>query len=57
MPMFRYEGWCPSCEIYFTKRRIEKEEGDWETSHMKLEELDQELSKKEIKALWLRMEK
>lgn len=51
-----YRAWCPNCEIYLRKTTQGRNEGKWETSHVKHDELQSELSHQEFLELTLNVE-
>lgn len=51
-----YKAWCPNCEIFLRKRLPSKKEPQWETSPIKVHELQDELSDKELQTLKSEME-
>jgi len=48
---YRYQAWCSKCSIFLTKNVSGKKVGRWVTSHVTVDNLDKELTEKELIAL------
>ena len=46
-----YKAWCPNCEIYLRKTTQGNQGSDWETSHIKQNELKNEISEIDLQKL------